>query len=72
MDYADIARVVSPLVSRLDHSNLNDVEGLDNPTAEHLAFWFWERLREALPGLCEVEVRETESSSCRYRGEGAP
>ena len=69
LDYAEITSVVTPLVRRLDHTNLNDVPGLENPTAERMAVWFWDRLHGALPGLHEIDIRETESSSCRYRGE---
>lgn len=68
-DFADISRSVKPLVEELDHKVMNDIEGLDNPTAEMMAVWFWERLRADLPGLFEIEVHETESSRCRYRGE---
>jgi len=68
-DFADISCVVKPLVQQLDHHMLNDIEGLENPTAEMMAVWFWRRLEDDLPGLFEIDVRETESSRCRYRGE---
>src|SRR6202012_696977 len=48
IDYGDIKRIVDPLVLRLDHYNLNDIEGLSNPTAESLAKWIWDHLKPSL------------------------
>jgi 6-pyruvoyltetrahydropterin/6-carboxytetrahydropterin synthase len=69
MDYADLAAAFEPLRLRLDHHDLNTVEGLDNPTSEHLARWIWDRLSTALPALSSITVHETCTSSCTYRGE---
>lgn len=67
MDFAAIDEHVSPLVRALDHRVLNDLDGLDNPTSELLAVWLWQRLG-GLPGLVEVQVSETPTSRCIYRG----
>jgi 6-pyruvoyltetrahydropterin/6-carboxytetrahydropterin synthase len=71
MDFADLADAFEPLRDRLDHYYLNEIEGLENPTSEHLAQWIWERLVTTLPGLSQVVVRETCTSGCTYRGAGA-
>lgn len=68
MDFADIKRAFQPLFEQLDHHCLNDIEGLDNPTSENLALWIWQRLQPALPGLSKVQVRETCTAGCSYRG----
>ncbi len=68
VDFAVIDEHVSPLVRRLDHQVLNEVDGLANPTSELLAVWLWERLAGPLAGLCEVIVSETPTSRCVYRG----
>ena len=68
-DFADLSCAMEPVLSRLDHYYLNDIEGLDNPTSETLARWIWERLLPTLPGLSQVVVRETCTSGCVYRGE---
>lgn len=68
IDYGDITKAVEPLISRLDHFYLNEVEGLSNPTSENLGRWIWERLRAALPQVTAVIVHETCTSSCEYRG----
>jgi 6-pyruvoyltetrahydropterin/6-carboxytetrahydropterin synthase len=68
MDYGDIKGRASPVIDQLDHSYLNDIEGLANPTAENLARWIWERLVPVLPGLSAVVVHETCTTGCVYRG----
>jgi len=69
VDFADIKKAFQPLHDELDHSYLNELEGLDNPTSENLSKWIWRRLRPALPLLSQVVVRETCSSGCIYAGE---
>ncbi|HEY7357667.1 MAG TPA: 6-carboxytetrahydropterin synthase QueD [Ktedonobacterales bacterium] len=69
MDFADIKRAFQPLYDQLDHYYLNEIEGLANPTSEHLARWIWRRLRPRLPGLCRVVIHETCTSGCIYQGE---
>jgi len=67
-DFADISSVFKPLYDELDHSCLNEIEGLENPTSENLARWIWDRVRNDLPELCCVIVRETCTSGCEYDG----
>ncbi len=66
--FADIEAAFDPLHEALDHRLLNDVEGLENPTSEHLAVWIWDRLTPSLPGLTRVVVKETCNSGCIYEG----
>jgi 6-pyruvoyltetrahydropterin/6-carboxytetrahydropterin synthase len=68
MDFADIKTAFQPLLDRLDHFYLNEIEGLDNPTSENLARWIWNRLKPTLPALCKLIVSETCSTGCVYRG----
>ena len=68
-DFADVKGAMAPLLEALDHRYLNDIEGLDNPTSEHLARWIWERLGQGLAGLSAITVKETCTSGCVYRGE---
>ena len=68
MDYGDISEVVKRLVvNRLDHTTLNDI--IKNPTAELLAIWIWNRLKQEIPNLEQVEVQETDTSGALYSGE---
>jgi 6-pyruvoyltetrahydropterin/6-carboxytetrahydropterin synthase len=68
VDYGDIKKAADPIVKRLDHYYLNEIEGLANPTSENLAAWIYHRLKPALPQLACIIVRETCTSSCEYRG----
>lgn len=68
IDFAELKRIVAPLIDRLDHYVLNEIEGLENPTSERLAVWIWERLEPALPILVRVTVEETCTSRCSYDG----
>jgi 6-pyruvoyltetrahydropterin/6-carboxytetrahydropterin synthase len=69
-DFADIKAAFEPLHEELDHNYLNEIEGLENPTSEHIAEWIWERLHLRLTGLAKVIVRETCTSGCIYEGQG--
>lgn len=68
MDFAELRAACAPVHAELDHRYLNEIEGLDNPTSEHLARWIWFRLVDAVPGLSAVDVHETCTTGCRYRG----
>jgi len=70
IDFADIKQAFAPLREALDHRYLNEIGGLENPTSEVLARWIWDRLHPSLPILSAVEVRETCTSGCIYRGPG--
>lgn len=69
VDYGEISRVVRPLVKKLDHQILNDIEGLDSTTAEELTIWFYDRIKPVLPQLHIVRVRETPNTWAEYAGE---
>ncbi|MBW2731333.1 MAG: 6-carboxytetrahydropterin synthase [Deltaproteobacteria bacterium] len=58
---------VDEVVGLLAHRYLNDIEGLENPTAEHLCHWIWGRL--ATGTLKELRIFENADSVCIYRGE---
>ena len=67
IDFADLKQIVRCfVVDPLDHTYVND--RIDNPTAEVMAAWIWNVLREPLAGLAEVELWETRSCSVIYRG----
>ena len=70
MDFAELKAAVNPLVKRLDHYLLNEIEGLENPTSEVLSVWIWKQLAPTLPLLYRVTIEETCSSRCHYFGPG--
>ncbi|MCP4574198.1 MAG: 6-carboxytetrahydropterin synthase QueD [bacterium] len=66
-DYGEISKAFKPLLDDLDHHCLNEIAGLENPTAEVLAAWIFSRLRPQLPRLADVTVSETPATSAVYR-----
>lgn len=69
MDFGDLKKAFKPIYEQLDHYYLNEIVGLENPTSENLARWIWQRLKPSLPLLSQIEVKETCTSGCIYRGE---
>ncbi len=68
-DFGHFKKVWEPIVHEIDHKVLNDVPGLENPTAELIAVWIWNRMIDKIPYLHSVEVKETLTSGAIYRGE---
>jgi 6-pyruvoyltetrahydropterin/6-carboxytetrahydropterin synthase len=68
VDFAVIDAAAGPLIAALDHTCLNEIAGLENPTSELLARWLWQRLDTELAGLSAISVAETADSSVTYCG----
>jgi len=68
IDFADLKKAVDPIVQELDHYCLNEIPGLENPTSEMVAVWFWQRLAPAVPMLYRITIEETCTSRCHYFG----
>lgn len=58
MDFAELDAIVLPLTKQVDHKVLNEVVGLENPTAELIAKWFLERIEQS------TSVRVYENDDC--------
>jgi 6-pyruvoyltetrahydropterin/6-carboxytetrahydropterin synthase len=69
LDFSDLKAIAAPVIGRLDHTLLNNIEGLENPTAELLAVWIWQQIKPLLPGLKKIELKETPASGVIYEGE---
>ncbi len=71
MDFAELkALVKEKVLSKLDHSHLND--HFENPSAELVAVWVWDQVFEGLPAgvrLAQVKLFETPESAVIYCGE---
>ena len=71
-DFGDLKKVVQPFIERVDHRDLNELmsDGTvdfieDAPTAECMAIWFFNSLKDALPDYIHVEkikISETPDS----------
>ena len=69
IDFQDIEDSFKPLRELLDHAYLNDIKGLENPTSENMCLYIWENIKPSLPGIIEVEIKETATTGCRYIGD---
>ena len=72
MDFTELSSIVKGrVVSRLDHSYINEV--IEQPTAENIADWIWDQVEEDVRrpncGLYSVEVWETRTSCATLRAE---
>ena len=68
VDYDWLAKTWQPIQDQLNHSCLNDIEGLENPTSEMIAKWIWGNLYNRIPCLSWVSVYETRTGGCHYDG----
>ena len=64
-------KIFTPIYDQLDHSYLNNIKGLENPTSENIVIWIWKKLKPSLPVLSSLEIKESSSTGCIYRGEDA-
>jgi 6-pyruvoyltetrahydropterin/6-carboxytetrahydropterin synthase len=51
VDFAEVKQICTPVIDRLDHTYLNDIEGLENPTSENIAIWLWNSRSPSLRAL---------------------
>jgi 6-pyruvoyltetrahydropterin/6-carboxytetrahydropterin synthase len=68
MDFKELKDVVSIVIDQLDHKLINDVKGLENPTAENITIWIWQQIRPLLSQLSRIELYETPTTGVIYRG----
>lgn len=68
IDFADIKEVFEPFLQQLDHRYLNEIDGLENPTAEEIARWIWRRVKPGLSSLVQINLSETCTARCEYNG----
>lgn len=68
MDFEDLKKTINPVIERLDHQVLNEIEGLENPTAENVVVWIWNQIYTRLPELVKLELSETPGSGVIYEG----
>ena len=75
VDFKEIKTAARGLAAELDHRYLNEIPPFDrvNPTAEHIAAWFYRKLGERLDRpharVSAVTLWETERACVRYTEE---
>lgn len=68
IDYDLLDQLWAPIHCQLDHTFLNDIPGLENPTSELIARWIWQQIKPLLPALSWVTVYETASCGAQFDG----
>ena len=68
MDFKDLKDALSGVIDQLDHKLINDVPGLENPTAENITIWIWQPIQPLLPGLSKIQLYETPPTGGSHRG----
>ena len=69
MDFKELKDIVNKVIDQLDHKLINDIEGLENPTAENITIWIWKQIKPMLPLLSRIELYETPTTGVIYYGE---
>lgn len=68
-DFEEIEAAIAAIRETLDHSCLNDIPGLEQPSLETIAVWIWNRACKTLPALSRVTVRRDScGEACIYEG----
>jgi len=68
LDFNEIEKRFSSIYKQIDHSYLNDIEGLENPTSEILIEWIWNNLKPKLEHLTKLVLWENEVSKVEFSG----
>ena len=64
-DFAELASAINKVRNVLDHSFLNEIEGLETPTLENICAWVAECLKPSLPNLrCVAVARPSLGETC--------
>ncbi len=69
IDLEKLDLFVMPEISLLDHSVLNNVEGLEKPTSENIARWLWLKIKKKVSNLDSIEVNRPRIGGCIYSGD---
>ena len=74
IDFEELRALVSEVIIKLDHKNLNDIEyfSYQNPSSENIARFIYNEVAENLPqyiSMKSVQVWESDSNSVTYTEE---
>ena len=69
IDFSELKKVLKEVCDKLDHTNLNDTpEFKQNPSAERIAKYIYDKVLEKMPELSAVENKlSTEAGCCASR-----
>ena len=64
IDFSKLERSIKTIKGQLDHSFLNDIKGLQNPTLEKIGEWIWSELIKNYKNLHEVKIKRKTCGEC--------
>lgn len=68
LDFEEMDKLLGQIKERLCHGYLNEIEGLENPSLENIAFWIADKAEAQLNGIKAVKVmRPSCGEACTYR-----
>ena len=68
MDIYELDKIFNEKIhAKLDHSHLYEIEGLSNPTTEHLIIWIWNMLKSHINQLHMVTGSEEKGAEFRCK-----
>ena len=68
MDLDELDPYLESVLKQLDHSLLNNINGLENPTCENIAKWIWKMLKKKIKNLHSIEIYRPRVGGCVYSG----
>lgn len=68
IDFSHAKRVVRDVMSLLDHKYINELESFKDtsPSAENIAYYIFQRVKEQIPQVSSVSVWETPTNCATY------
>ncbi|HJM59016.1 MAG TPA: 6-carboxytetrahydropterin synthase, partial [SAR86 cluster bacterium] len=60
LDFGDVKELFKPVFQKMDHNNLNEIEGLEDPSIIDLIKWMSDQLKEDFPELNRLDLYESE------------
>ena len=67
-NFEELDKLILPLINIIDHNLLNEINGLEYPTSENIAKWFWKKLIKDLNQLKKIEIIRPRIGGCVYEG----
>lgn len=71
IDFGILKSALEKVTKKLDHTYLNEIKEIGNPTSENIAKYVFENLKKILPKtpkLEKIRVWESPKSWCEYSG----
>ncbi len=71
VDFGILKSALEKITRKLDHTYLNDIKEIGNPTSENIAKYVFDNLKKILPKtpkLEKIRVWESPKSWCEYSG----